>query len=73
MALLAFGFVVIFIADHRVRPVLIGGSVKLPFLWVLLGILDGVETFGLLGLFLEPTVMAVLISVWRDWTEEEDK
>jgi predicted PurR-regulated permease PerM len=47
----------------------IGGATRLPFLWVLLGILGGLETFGLLGLFLGPAVMAGLISVWRDWIE----
>ena len=65
--LFAFGFVVIFVADHFVRPTLIGGATKLPFLWVLLGILGGVETFGLLGLFIGPAVMAALILLWREW------
>ena len=54
------------------RPVLIGGAARLPFLWVLLGILGGLETFGLLGLFLGPVVMAALMSLWRDWTERGD-
>jgi predicted PurR-regulated permease PerM len=66
--LLAFGFVVTFAADHAVRPVLIGGATRLPFLWVLLGILGGVETWGLLGLFLGPAIMAALILLWREWT-----
>jgi predicted PurR-regulated permease PerM len=48
--------------------VLIGGATRLPFLWVLLGILGGVETWGLLGLFLGPAIMAVLIVLWREWT-----
>jgi len=30
------------------------------------------ETFGLLGLFLGPVVMAALMSLWRDWTERGD-
>ncbi|MDB5511658.1 MAG: family transporter [Enterovirga sp.] len=67
IAVVAFGFVVVFVADHAVRPALIGGATKLPFLWVLLGILGGVETWGLLGLFLGPAVMAALILLWRDW------
>ncbi|KQQ23562.1 transporter [Methylobacterium sp. Leaf123] len=65
----AAGFVVTFVADHFVRPVLIGGTTRLPFLWVLLGILGGVETFGLLGLFVGPAVMAALILLWREFTE----
>ena len=66
--LFGIGMVIIFVADHAIRPVLIGGTTRLPFLWVLLGILGGVETFGLLGLFLGPAVMAALILLWREWT-----
>lgn len=60
------GVVVVFIADHFVRPALIGGATRLPFLWVLIGILGGVESFGLLGLFIGPAVMAALILLWRE-------
>jgi predicted PurR-regulated permease PerM len=67
--LMAFGFIVIGIADHAIRPVLIGGAAKLPFLWVLLGIFGGLETFGLVGLFLGPAIMAALISLWREWSD----
>jgi predicted PurR-regulated permease PerM len=72
VVVVTFGFLVVFVADHFVRPVLIGGAARLPFLWVLLGIIGGLETFGLLGLFLGPVVMAALISLWRDWTSEGD-
>src|SRR5207248_1018327 len=70
-AVFCFGLVVVFIADHAVRPVIIGGAARLPFLWVLLGILGGLETFGIIGLFLGPAIMAALISLWRDWTESD--
>ena len=69
VAVFCFGVVVVFVADHAVRPVIIGGAARLPFLWVLLGILGGLETFGIVGLFLGPAVMAALISLWRDWTD----
>jgi predicted PurR-regulated permease PerM len=72
-ALLIFGIVVILLADNYVRPALIGGAVKLPFVWTLLGIFGGLENFGLLGLFLGPTLMAVLISIWRDWVEDTEQ
>jgi predicted PurR-regulated permease PerM len=68
LAVLVTGLVVVFVADHFIRPVLIGGAIRLPFLWVLLGILGGLETFGILGLFLGPAIMAALISLWREWT-----
>ncbi len=63
------GSVVVFLADHFVRPFLIGGAARLPFLLVLLGILGGLETMGILGLFLGPAVMAALVALWREWTE----
>jgi predicted PurR-regulated permease PerM len=69
VAVFCFGMAVVFVADHFVRPVIIGGAARLPFLWVLLGILGGVESFGIIGLFLGPAIMAALISLWRDWTE----
>jgi len=69
IGLLLFGFLVVLVADHFIRPVLIGGAAKLPFLWVLLGIFAGLETFGLLGLFLGPAIMAAVISLWREWTD----
>jgi len=63
------GNIVVFIADHFVRPVLIGGSARLPFIWVLFGLLGGLETLGFIGLFLGPAIMAALIALWREWTE----
>jgi predicted PurR-regulated permease PerM len=66
IALLAFGSLVVFLGDHFVRPILIGSSTHLPFLCVLLGIFGGLETFGLIGLFLGPAIMSVLITMWRE-------
>jgi predicted PurR-regulated permease PerM len=56
-----------FIVDHTAKPALIGGATKLPFVWVLIGIIGGVETIGLLGLFVGPAVMAALVLIWREW------
>jgi predicted PurR-regulated permease PerM len=73
LVLFSYGMVLTLIADNYVRPILIGNAVKLPFLWTLLGIFGGLEAFGLLGLFLGPTLMAILMSIWRDWTESLEK
>ncbi len=67
--ILVSGSVIVFVADHFVRPFLIGGAARLPFLLVLLGILGGLQTMGFLGLFIGPAVMAALIALWREWTE----
>ena len=70
IAVFCVGMAVTFAADHFVRPALIGGATKLPFIWVLLGILGGVEMWGLLGLFLGPAIMAALMMLWREWAGE---
>ena len=69
ISVFVFGMVVLGIGDHLVRPRIIGSSVKLPFLWVLLSILGGVEVFGLIGLFIGPALMALVIMMWSDMTE----
>jgi predicted PurR-regulated permease PerM len=71
IAVVAIGFVVEFVAGHFVRPALIGGATKLPFLWALIGILGGVETLGLIGLFVGPAAMAVAILLWRELVAHE--
>lgn len=63
---LIWGTVVMFVADHFIKPVLIGGAIQLPFLAVLFGILGGVETLGLLGLFIGPMIMVLFITLWQE-------
>jgi predicted PurR-regulated permease PerM len=68
-ALVVFGFgaVVMVVGDHFVWPTVVGGAARLPFLFALIGILGGLETFGLVGLFVGPAIMAALLTVWREW------
>ena len=66
LAVVVIGFIVVAVADHLIRPALIGGATRLPFLWVLLGILGGVERLGLIGLFVGPATMAVLYLLWQE-------
>ncbi|KTD65635.1 AI-2E family transporter [Legionella shakespearei] len=66
IVVLVWGTLVMFVADHFIKPVLIGGAIELPFLAVLFGILGGVETLGLLGLFLGPMIMVLFITLWQE-------
>ena len=63
---IVWGTVVMFVADHFIKPVLIGGAIELPFLAVLFGILGGVESFGLLGLFVGPIIMVLFVTLWHE-------
>lgn len=66
IVVLVWGTLVMFVADHFIKPVLIGGATELPFLAVLFGILGGVETLGILGLFLGPIIMVLFITLWQE-------
>ena len=70
-AALVFGWgaVVMLVGDNLIQPTLIGSSIRLPFLWTLIEILGGAQTFGLIGLFLGPTIMSGLITIWREWID----
>ncbi len=70
VALFLWGSVELFIVDKTLRPRLVGGPIKLPFLPTFFGLIGGVKTMGLLGLFIGPVLMAILVSIWREWLRE---
>lgn len=72
LALLTWGSVELFIVDKTLRPKLVGGPIKLPFLPTFFGLIGGVKTMGFVGLFLGPVLMALLVSIWREWVHDLD-
>ena len=54
-----------------VRPLVFSNATSIPFLLVLFGVLGGVVAFGLVGLFVGPVILAVLMAVWREWMAEK--
>jgi predicted PurR-regulated permease PerM len=67
--LFGLGVAMLLIGDNIIQPALIGGTARLPFLLVLIGILGGMQSFGFVGLFLGPVIMAALLTVWREWID----
>lgn len=67
LGLFAWGTVELFIVDKTLRPRLVGGPVKLPFLPTFFGLVGGAKTMGLVGLFVGPVLMALLVAIWREW------
>lgn len=70
VALFIWGSVELFIVDKTIRPKLVGGPIKLPFLPTFFGLIGGVKTMGFLGLFIGPVLMALLVAIWREWLHE---
>jgi predicted PurR-regulated permease PerM len=72
IALFLWGTVELFVVDKTIRPKLVGGPIKLPFLPTFFGLIGGVKTMGFLGLFIGPVLMALLVSIWREWVREAE-
>ncbi len=70
LALFAWGAIELFIVDKTLRPRLVGGPIKLPFLPTFFGLIGGVKTMGFLGLFIGPVLMALLVAIWREWIRD---
>jgi predicted PurR-regulated permease PerM len=59
-------------ADNVLRPLLIRKGVDLPLLLILVGVIGGLVAFGLIGIFLGPTVLAVGYTLLSAWVAEID-
>jgi predicted PurR-regulated permease PerM len=73
IGLLIWGGIIMGWTDHIVRPFLISREAEIPFLIVLFGVLGGLAAFGLVGLFVGPVILAVLLAIWREWLLESRK
>ncbi len=68
--LAAWGLLAVGGADSVARPWLIARGSELPFLLTVLGVLGGVVTFGLLGIFLGPVLLGVGYTLINEWAGE---
>ncbi len=68
--LAAWGAVVVSQVDNLLRPLLISSAARIPYILVLFAVFGGIAAFGLVGLFIGPIVIAVLMAVWREWIAE---
>jgi len=62
--------------DNILRPQIISKRVRLSSIWVLVGVLGGLNTFGFVGIFIGPLIIALFVIlltlVGEEWTEEEE-
>ncbi|WP_110692818.1 AI-2E family transporter [Salinicola halophyticus] len=72
VGLFIWGAFELFVVDKTLRPRLVGGPIKLPFLPTFFGLIGGVKTMGIVGLFVGPVLMALLVASWREWLHDDD-
>jgi predicted PurR-regulated permease PerM len=60
------------VADNIVRPLLLRNRTRLNELLLFIGVLGGLEVFGLLGLVAGPTIIAAAMAVFRVYMDHRD-
>jgi len=56
--------------EHALKPIIIARSGDTPFLIVLFGVLGGALTFGLIGVFIGPALLAVGYALIGEWSAQ---
>lgn len=70
IGVLAWGICIVSTSDNVIRPLVISGATQIPFLLIMFGVLGGLASFGLVGLFIGPVILAILLAIWREWIHE---
>ncbi len=70
IGVMVWGVCIVSTADNVIRPLVISGATQIPFLLIMFGVLGGLASFGLVGLFIGPVILAVLLAIWREWLHE---
>ncbi|WP_156457718.1 AI-2E family transporter [Altererythrobacter sp. Root672] len=71
--LFVYGAAVMVIGDNFVTPYLVGAKLHLPLLFAFVGVFGGLASFGLVGIFIGPVIMAGLLIVIRElWPADEE-
>ncbi len=64
-----WGVLVVSTADNILRPLFISQATSMPILLSVFGVLGGLFAFGLIGIFIGPVVVAVLMVLWHELVE----
>jgi predicted PurR-regulated permease PerM len=70
LVLLALGGGVISMLDNVIRPLVVSNKMQANPLVLMLAMLGGVQTFGFLGLFVGPVVVAMVLAIGRMLSQE---
>jgi predicted PurR-regulated permease PerM len=56
--------------DNFLRPILIRRGVQLPILLIIGGVIGGLISFGVVGLFVGPVILAATFTLAKDWVAQ---
>lgn len=71
--MLLWGLLGISSVDNILRPYLISQGSKMPFVLIFCGVIGGALAFGLVGVFLGPTLLAVAFRLIEEWSSQNSR
>jgi len=71
--LVAYGAIIIGLADNILRPILVGRDTKLPDYIVLFSTMGGIALLGINGFVIGPLIAAVFLAFWNIFTSDNNQ
>ena len=71
LGLALWGLLVVHPADNILRPWVIGSMLHAPILIIVLGVVGGALSLGLIGVFVGPCTLAMLLHTWSMWIKKK--
>lgn len=70
VAMIVWGAVVVSMVDNFLKPILIGQGAQLPLILLLFSLLGGLAAYGLIGLFIGPVVLGLLLTALEIYEQD---
>lgn len=67
-----WGFLLVNTIDNIIKPFLISQGAKLPLALIFIGVIGGLLAWGMIGLFIGPTLLAVGYTLFEHWLKGEE-
>ncbi|MDF0606550.1 AI-2E family transporter [Neisseriaceae bacterium TC5R-5] len=71
--LLVWGFLLVNTIDNVIKPLLISQGAQMPLSVIFIGVIGGLIAWGVIGLFIGPTLLAVGLTMLRHWLRQAEE
>jgi len=70
IAMIVWGVAVVSMVDNFLKPILIGQGAQLPLVLLLFSLLGGLAAYGLIGLFIGPVILGLLLTALEIYEQD---
>ncbi len=68
--MIVWGVAVVSMVDNFLKPILIGQGAQLPVILLLFSLLGGLAAYGLIGLFIGPVILGLLLTALEIYEQD---